>query len=196
MDPVPGSLLARRMRRLVFLTLAALVLAPLPGCTLLRRRAAQRPAYGRVSPPVAFEMLHDSPEILILDLRGPDAYNGETGHLFRAYNIPLERLPFRLLEISAYRDDTFLVYCDTATCAMEGMGILVSSGFEDAVLIEGGIDAWIRKGFGTVLPSDLAGRAAEREADARAAGRSAPRPRPAPAAPASSLDAPAGPPPP
>jgi len=188
------------MRRTVSLTLAALLLAwlleMLSGCAPLRRRAAQRPPYARVSPPVAYEMLRDSPEILILDLRGPEAFNGATGHLFRAYNIPLERLPYHLPELGAYRDDTFLVYCDTPKCSADGMQVLVSSGFEDAVLIDGGIDAWIRKGFRTVLPGDLAGRAAERAADAKAAGRAAVRPGPAAVPPATSLDTPAAPPPP
>jgi len=183
------------MRRILSLTLAAILLVEFSGCGTLRRRAAQRPAWVRVSPPVAFEMQRDSPEILILDLRSPEAFNGDTGHLFRALNIPLDRLPFQLLEITAFRDDTFLVYCDTRACAEQGMGALVSSGFDDAVLIDGGIEAWIRRGFRTVLPSDVAGRAAEREADARAAGRTGPPPRPVPAAPATSLDAPAGPPP-
>jgi rhodanese-related sulfurtransferase len=31
------------------------------------------------------------------------------------------------------------------------MAVLVASGFEDAVLIDGGIDRWIRDGFKTVL---------------------------------------------
>ncbi len=34
------------------------------------------------------------------------------------------------------------------------MAILVSSGFENAILVEGGIDGWIREGFRTVLPQD------------------------------------------
>jgi hypothetical protein len=37
------------------------------------------------------------------------------------------------------------------------MAVLVASGFEDAVLMDGGIDAWIRGGFKTVLPSMATG---------------------------------------
>jgi len=157
------------MRRKLFsaplMLLAALLgvaLLALPGCAMLRRRAANRPPYVKVSAPIIYEMIRDNPSILILDLRSPDAYNGDTGHLFRSHNIPLTKLPERLLEISVFRNDTFVVYCDSPKCAEEGMSILISSGFEDAVLMDGGIDAWIRKGFRTVLPDDLAGRAAEK----------------------------------
>ncbi len=133
-------------------------LLALDGCAWLKRRAAERPPYRKVSPPIAFEMMHDTPSLLILDLRPPASFHGDTGHIYRAYNIPVGHLPHRMLEIAAYRDDTFLVYCDTAQCAEEGMAILISSGFESAVLIDGGIDGWIATGFRTVLPAALIGR--------------------------------------
>jgi rhodanese-related sulfurtransferase len=157
------------MRRKVFpvplmplaalLGVALLALLILPGCAMLRRRAANRPPYVKVSAPIAYEIIRDNPSLLILDLRAPQGFDSDTGHLFRAHNIPLTKLPERLLEISSFRNDTFVVYCDTAKCAEEGMAILTSSGFQDAVLMDGGIDDWIRKGFPTVLPGDIAGGA-------------------------------------
>lgn len=156
---------------------------------MLRRRAANRPPYTKVSAPIAFEIIRDNPSILILDLRSPQDFNGDTGHLFRAHNIPLDRLPYRLLEISAFRNDTFLAYCDTQKCAEEGMAILISSGFQDAVLIDGGVDEWIRKGFRTVLPDDVAGRAAERAENARGV-------QPVATDPATAIDSATAPPPP
>jgi rhodanese-related sulfurtransferase len=128
------------------------------GCAMLKRRAEERPPYRKVSPPIAYEMLRDTPSMLILDLRSAPSFHGDTGHIYRAYNIPSDRLPFRLLEISSFREETFLVYCDTPECAEQGMSVLVSSGFESAVLIEGGIESWIAKGFRTVLPAELAGQ--------------------------------------
>ena len=136
--------------------LLVLLLPLVAGCTLLRPE--KRPPYKKLSPPIAYEMMRDSPEMLILDLRTPQEFNGETGHLRRAQNIPLERLPFRLLEISPFRESTVLVYCRPDGCGEQGMSILIASGFEDAVLMDGGIDAWIREGFKTVLPDELANR--------------------------------------
>ncbi|HSK77684.1 MAG TPA: rhodanese-like domain-containing protein [Thermoanaerobaculia bacterium] len=135
-----------------------LVLPVLAGCSLFRRKG-DRPAYRKLTPPVAYEMMRDSPDLLIIDLRSAGAFNSETGHVRRARSIPLESLPYRLLEISTFRDETFIVYCDTAVCADEGMNILISSGFENAVLMDGGIDEWIKDGFKTVLPPEAAGRA-------------------------------------
>lgn len=137
----------------LLLSLLLLMLALLAGCRSFRNR--ERPPFRKVSAPVAFEILRDNPEILIVDLRTRREFLGDTGHLYRAMNIPLERLPLRLLEISAYQDDTFLVYCrEGDSCGEEGMKILISSGFENAILVDGGIDGWIREGFKTVLPQN------------------------------------------
>lgn len=139
---------------LVPLLLGLLFLA---GCRTFRNR--ERPPFHRIRPPVAFEILRDSPDVLVLDLRSRGEFLSDTGHIFRARNIPLEKLSERLLEIAPFRDDTFLVYCrGNDTCGEEGMAILVSSGFENAMLIDGGIDGWIRYGFRTVLPENPAGQ--------------------------------------
>ena len=145
----------RRLRCAVLLLGLALPL--LAGCSLFRRNA-KRPPFRKLGPAVAYEMTRDNPQMLILDLRPPQEYNGETGHIQRARNVPLARLPFRLLELGPFRDDTVLVYCGSDDCGQKGMEILKASGFEDAVLLDGGIDAWIREGFKTVLPIAAAGK--------------------------------------
>jgi len=154
------------MRRIFTLALLGLLL--LTGCRMFKRR--ERPPFRRISPPVAFEILRDSPDVLTIDLRTRKEFLGDTGHIYRARNIPLDSLPDRLLEIAPFRADTFLVYCrgdqghqshqshqGKDTCGEEGMAILVSSGFENSILIDGGIDAWIESGFRTVLPEGAAG---------------------------------------
>ena len=149
------------MRKASALLLLSLVL--LPGCRAFRHR--ERPPFRKITPPVAFEVLRDNPDILIVDLRTRQEFLGDTGHIYRARNIPLERLPDRMAEITPFQEDTFLVYCrENDSCGEEGMAILISSGFENAILVDGGIDGWIRYGFRTVLP------ATAEETDGGAAG--------------------------
>ncbi len=141
--------------RFLPLLLAVLLLG---GCSYFHRGTRKADPYRKLSPPVAYELIRDNPEMLILDLRKPGEYNGESGHLRRSRNIPVDRLPYRLLEISAYRTETFLVYCRADPCGAEGVADLRSSGFENAILMDGGIDAWIRAGYKTVLPASIAGQ--------------------------------------
>jgi rhodanese-related sulfurtransferase len=136
------------------------------GCSLFHRRSGPlrpRPLYKKLAPPVAYEMMRDSPQMLVIDLRSPQQFNGPTGHIREAKNIPASRLPYRLLEVLPFRDDTIFIYCDTDECTEQGAKILVASGFESIVGMGGGINQWIRDGFKTVLPARIAERRGEVE---------------------------------
>ncbi len=140
-------------RRLAVAVLILLALVPLAGCRSLRKRfhRSNRPPFRRLSPAVAYEVQRDSPGMLIIDLRTPEEFQGVAGHLPRARNIPLEELPYRLIEISGFREETLLVYCRDTPCGEAGMRVLVASGFDDAMLLEGGIEGWLKAGYRTVL---------------------------------------------
>ena len=125
-------------------------------------RNRERPPFRKITPAVAYELMRDNPDMLVIDLRAPQEFQGDTGHLRRAVNIPLDHLPYRLVEISAWREETLLVYCRRDSCEQEGMAVLVSSGFEHAILMEGGIDAWIENGFTTELRGEAVGQSSRR----------------------------------
>ncbi len=143
------------MRATRFAALLALGLGlGLGGCRSVEPKSGSgkkaQPPYWIVTASIAFQILRDSPDTLVLDLRTPQEFQGDIGHLARARNIPLDRLPFRLLEISSYRSETLVVYCRRDGCGDAGMKILLASGFSDGILIDGGIDAWVEDGYKTV----------------------------------------------
>jgi rhodanese-related sulfurtransferase len=149
-------MVSRRMAwAMALLAGGAVVAGPLSGCASVKgwlvARKARRAPYLVVTPAVANEIVRDTPDVFILDLRGPEEFQGPKGHLHDALNIPLARLPYRLLEIRSFRGETFLVYCDSDQCGATGMKFLSDGGFQDAILIGGGIDAWIRSGFTTFV---------------------------------------------
>jgi len=134
---------------------AALVLLAAAGCRSSGREHDEGGGmFRRVTPPVAFEMLRDSPELPILDVRSEAEFHGPLGHLRGARNVPQADLPLRYLELLDLRRETFLVYCRTDECVPGVMTFLDAYGFADAMLIDGGIEAWIDDGFGTVGAGD------------------------------------------
>lgn len=147
---------SRRRRATALASGAALALAALLvlGCGTLWGNGGEgsdeEGPFRRVTPPVAFEMLRDSPDLPILDLRSEARFHGPTGHLRGAINVPLSRLHERSREIAWLRDRTFLVYCQSHECQPEALDILHEEGFDDAMMIHGGIEAWLADGFGTV----------------------------------------------
>lgn len=136
----------------------ALLVALAAGCGLFRRKPpGERPVLRRVSPPVAFEVLRDSPDLPIVDLRPAAEFHGPLGHLMGAVNLPADewvaeprshRELFPLL-----RPRTFLVYC-AESCPRETTERLRGLGFDDAMHLWGGIVAWRADGYGTVGVGD------------------------------------------
>lgn len=127
-------------------SVVALALAA-PSCRSLRENGGP---FRRVRPPVAFEMILDTPDLPILDLRPREEFHGPLGHLEGAASFPLADLPRRYLEILELRQETFLVYCHADDCGEEAMAFFDAHGFEDAMLLDGGIAAWVDDGFQTV----------------------------------------------
>lgn len=129
----------------------AAVLASTGGC-----RSARDPAdpmeqpFRKVTAPVAFEMLRDAPYLAIIDLREAAAFRGPLGHINGARNLPLSELRDRIRDLNDLRGRTFLVHCQRDECNGEAMEFLLAHGLEDAVLVDGGIEAWLADGFGTV----------------------------------------------
>jgi len=107
--------------------------------------------FDMVRPPVAFEMLRDNPRLPVLDLRTRYEFSGPVGHIRGARNVPLDELPLRLSELAGLKPRTFLVYCGHDDCGLRGLKILREAGFDEAVLMDGGIDRWVNAGFGTVV---------------------------------------------
>lgn len=133
-------------------TAALLALAAVAAAALAcagRRPPEEREAFRRVNPQVAFLILRDTPDLMVLDLRRREEFNGPRGHLAGAKNIPLDELPERVIELGVHRHGTFLVYCRGGDdCGERGMEILLARGCEDALLMDGGLAGWVEAGYG------------------------------------------------
>jgi adenylyltransferase/sulfurtransferase len=84
---------------------------------------------------------------LLLDVRQPDEYEGELGHVPGAILIPLPELPSRLSEIESYRDKRVIAICRSGSRSAKATALLMESGFEDVWNMTGGTLAWREKGF-------------------------------------------------
>jgi rhodanese-related sulfurtransferase len=84
---------------------------------------------------------------LLLDVRQPDEYTGELGHVPGAILIPLPELPSRLSEIESYRDKQVIAICRTGNRSAKATALLLDSGFQDVWNMAGGTVAWREKGF-------------------------------------------------
>ncbi|MEM7051531.1 MAG: rhodanese-like domain-containing protein [Acidobacteriota bacterium] len=103
-----------------------------------------------VLPGVAFEMLRDTPTLKILDVRPSAVFHGPKGHLVGAVSVPLARFEERREDLLRLRGETFLVYGGEGIDRALLEERLLALELERAVIIDGGIEAWIKDGFGTI----------------------------------------------
>ena len=111
--------------------------------------AAESTAAGRpgllpdeLSATAARRFLAAHPEALVLDVRNPDEWNDDLGHIERARQIPLPELARRAGEIAAWKEKPIVVVCRAGGRSREATGMLRAAGFTQAMNLEGGMLAW------------------------------------------------------
>ena len=142
-----GSTAARTSRLCAALT-AALGLAALSGC-------APAPAPGAAAPnqagtAYAQHLAADQVDTwrgmhyngLVLDVRDLPEWDDDLSHLADAVIIPIEELAGRIEEIGRYRSLPVLVYDRTGTRSIRAGQALVTNGFHDVTILDGGLKAY------------------------------------------------------
>jgi len=106
--------------------------------------------YAEVAPTVANEMIIDTSQVVVLDIRPASAYLGPDGHIAGALNAPFETIERQLPELLPYQNQTVLVYGENSTDGALAAKLLSIAGFRNVVHVNGGIRAWIERGYRTV----------------------------------------------
>jgi rhodanese-related sulfurtransferase len=135
-----------KMRKLTVLTL---LIAALTSCKTIGIYRAEG-GYAEIAPTVANEMIIDTNQVVVLDIRSADAYRGPEGHIAGAISAPFDTIERQLPELLPYQGNTVLVYGENDTDGPLAAKLLSVAGFRNVVTIDGGIKAWIEKGYRTV----------------------------------------------
>ena len=106
--------------------------------------------YAEVSPTVAAEMILDSNQVVVLDVRTPAQYRGTEGHIGGALNAPFDTIERQLPELLPYQNQTVLVYGETSNDGAIAAKLLTVAGFRNVVHISGGLQGWIERGYRVV----------------------------------------------
>ena len=78
---------------------------------------------------------------MIIDVRGPDGFDGPLGHIEGALNIPLAELPARAAELARARCPIVLV-CLTDKRSSAAAAELAGAGIGDVAVLRGGMQGW------------------------------------------------------
>lgn len=105
--------------------------------------------YAEVSPQIANEMILDSRQVVILDVRPAAIYRADA-HIAGAVSAPFDTIERQLPELLPYQNQTVLVYGDRDEEGAVAAKLLTLAGFRNVVHISGGLKGWIELGYRTV----------------------------------------------
>src|SRR4051794_12545020 len=106
--------------------------------------------FAEIAPTIAAEMILDSQQIVVVDVRPEAAYRGPEGHIAGAISAPFETIETHLPELLPYQNQTVLVYGETSEDGAVAAQLLTVAGFRNVVHVNGGIKEWIERGYRTV----------------------------------------------
>ncbi len=86
-------------------------------------------------------------DMLVLDVRSTEDFNGKLGHIDRAVNIPLEALAERLEELAPWLEKPVAIVCTTDRRSAKAALLLAENGFADVHVTRGGMTDWNRKAY-------------------------------------------------
>ena len=85
--------------------------------------------------------------LTVLDVREPDEFAGDLGHIPNAINFPLGEVAQRLGEIKRHGNDSVVVVCRTDRRSARAAELFRGSGFRDVRVLRGGMERWKQLGF-------------------------------------------------
>jgi glyoxylase-like metal-dependent hydrolase (beta-lactamase superfamily II)/rhodanese-related sulfurtransferase len=88
--------------------------------------------------------LHGPNRPLVLDVREPEEFTGDLGHIEGALLVPLDALERRLPKLGGYVDREVVVVCRAGARSATAAAILKRAGFSRVANLDGGMLAWAR----------------------------------------------------
>jgi len=80
--------------------------------------------------------------LTIVDVRRPDEYIGELGHIDGSMNMPLADLPSRLSELQGIKHQPIVLVCRTDKRSAKAAELLCAAGFGRVEVLRGGMMLW------------------------------------------------------
>ena len=85
--------------------------------------------------------------VAVLDVRNPDEYAGELGHIAGSVLIPVPALAQRLQEMEPHREREIITVCKSGGRSHTAAGILMQAKFPRVASMEGGMTRWRALGY-------------------------------------------------
>jgi rhodanese-related sulfurtransferase/DNA-directed RNA polymerase subunit RPC12/RpoP len=122
-----------------------------PGnCTHCNMQLVKKSSFNfkSISPEAVCEYIAKHPDVVLLDVRTKDEYEGKTdeyGTIKNAINIPIQELEGRARELKKYKNKEVIVYCSHSKRSPRASYFLTQHGFKHVMNMEGGMSTMTDK---------------------------------------------------
>lgn len=93
------------------------------------------------------DRLNSGQDLLLLDVRSGEDYQGALGHISVAQNIPLESLESSLSQLMPFKQKTIAIICTTERRSRKAAELLGRHGFSNVKVVTGGMQQWNKAGL-------------------------------------------------
>ncbi len=83
---------------------------------------------------------------IVIDVREPDEFVGNLGHIPDARNMPVGKLPERLRELGSSKNREIVLVCRTDRRSGASSAVLRKAGFRSVQVLRGGMERWNQEG--------------------------------------------------
>lgn len=108
----------------------------------LARRLRRSPGFTMVDLGALEKRLAQGEALTIVDVRRPDEYNGELGHIPGSLNVPLADLPGQLAALQGLKHQPVVLVCRTDKRSARAGEQLRGAGFNQVEVLRGGMEQW------------------------------------------------------
>jgi len=122
-----------------FIILVILIIAT--ALFLYARQFSQNKDITSISAEDVQKKIESKEDIVLLDVRTPQEFNGPLGHIEGAILIPVQNLADSIASLEKYKDKEVIVYCRSGNRSQGGTQLMQENGF-NAVNMLGGMKAW------------------------------------------------------
>jgi len=93
------------------------------------------------------QRLDNGDDLMVLDVRALNDFNGELGHIPQATHIPLDQLEQRIDELEDYLEKPVITICRTDRMSSKAAQLLASKGFADVHVVKMGMVDWNQQNY-------------------------------------------------
>lgn len=108
---------------------------------------------GLIDPELLFQQLQSGRRITLIDVRRTHELSGPIGRIPGARSLPLHQLGARFSEFACHRSEPIVVISTHGTRSRVAAIELGLLGFEEVMVLDGGLERWRELGFPIIVPA-------------------------------------------